>query len=94
MAEILTLTAPIAGPTTTNYHLVSLNLDIQAQTVHLIAKSDTSTYVSRVVQGQPAIDLMHALNTANLTVKSLQRRALEYMAAQGDFTGTISGVPD
>jgi hypothetical protein len=94
MAEILTLTTPVVGATTSTYKLVSLNLDIQAPSVQLIALSDSGRYTTRVVLGQAAIDLMHLLNTANLAVKSLQRRALEYMAAQGDFTGTVNGTPD
>lgn len=94
MAEILTLATPVAGPTTNNYRLVSLSLDIQAQSVHMIAFSDTGAYVTRVVLGQEAVDLMRALNTANLATKSLQRRALEYMANKGDFTGSVSGTPD
>ena len=34
-----------------------------------------------------------ALNTANLSVKSLQRRILEKLIADGKLSGAISGTP-
>lgn len=94
MAESLTLTTPIAQPSITAYHLIQLNMNIELQNVFMAARSDIGTVVTRSVDGAVAVNLMHTLNTANLSVKSLQRRALEYMAAQGDFAGSVSGTPD
>jgi hypothetical protein len=41
-----------------------------------------------------ALNLMIALNKANLTVKSLQRRVLEQLAADGLLAGSVTGTPD
>lgn len=94
MAEILTLSTPVTSPTITNYKLVALSFDIEAQSISMTAKSNTGSYLSRVINGAVAVTLMNQLNTANLSVKSLQRRVLEYMAMQGDFTGSVIGLPD
>ncbi len=37
---------------------------------------------------------MVALNTANLSIKSPQRRILERLVADGKLTGSIAGTPD
>lgn len=94
MAEIITLTTPLAGAVTNDYRLVSLSLDIQAQSVQMVARSNLGAYVTRLVLDVEAVNLLKLLNTANLSVKSLQRRALEYMASKGDFIGTVNGTPD
>lgn len=44
--------------------------------------------------GAQAVTLMTAINKANLTVKSLQRRILEQLVSDGKLVGTISGAPD
>lgn len=48
----------------------------------------TETYTGAI-----ATTLMSALNTTNLSVKSLHRRILERLLADGKLTGTISGTP-
>lgn len=47
-------------------------------------------------QSTKAIDTIRALNKANLSTKSLERRALEFLVAEGKITaaGTITGSPD
>lgn len=44
--------------------------------------------------GQTAHDDIKALNTANLTNNSLQKRLLARAIQLGKLSGTISGVPD
>lgn len=94
MAEILTLTIPVTGVTTTDYRIVRLDMNREEQRFFIVAKANTGKVVERLEIGQVALDLMIALNKANLTIKSLERRALEYMASKGDFAGTITGSPD
>lgn len=94
MAEILTLTTPISQATITSYSLVYLMFDLLGGVIEMTVQSNIGQTKTRRVVGQTAIDLMHTLNIANLSTKSLQRRVLEYMAAQGDFSGTISGTPN
>jgi hypothetical protein len=43
--------------------------------------------------GPQAATMMAALNTANLSVKSLSRRVLERLVADGKLPGTVSGTP-
>ena len=44
--------------------------------------------------GAVALNMMRALNIADLSAKSLHRRILERLAADGKLAGTISGTPD
>lgn len=41
-----------------------------------------------------ARDMMRALNTMDLSTKSLHRRIMERLIADGHLAGSISGVPD
>jgi hypothetical protein len=44
--------------------------------------------------GAEAESMLKVLNTANLTVKSLHKRVLERLIADGVIEGSISGTPD
>lgn len=92
--EQVTLATAVPRSSITTYKVAHLSLDVIGQVVEMTAISNVGTTVSRRVTGATAVSLMSQLNTANLSVKSLQKRVLEYMAAAGDFTGTISGTPD
>ncbi len=45
-------------------------------------------------EGSIAMTLLLALNTANLTIKSLERRVLERLIADGLLAGAVTGLPD
>ena len=45
-------------------------------------------------EGTEATSLMVSLNKANLTIKSLHRRIMEKLEADGQLTGVVSGFPD
>lgn len=47
-----------------------------------------------VYDGDEAVQMMVALNKANLSVKSLHRRILEKLIADGKIEGAIEGGPD
>jgi len=92
--EILTLTTPVTPPTVTDYKVIRVDLNRKEQIFHVAAESNTGVIVERIERGDVAMSLMIALNKANLAVKSLERRVLEYMASRGDFAGSIAGTPD
>jgi len=92
--EILTLAAPVAPPTVTDYKVIRIDLNRKEQIFHMAAESNTGVIVERIERGDVAMSLMIALNKANLSIKSLERRVLEYMAGKGDFAGSVTGAPD
>ena len=57
-------------------------------------KSDTGAYLTHQYTGKQAVQMIQSLNTANLSTKSLQKRILEKLAADGVLPGTVSGTPD
>lgn len=76
-----------------------LNVEASVVTVRLRETSDGAFVPNgrQVVASYAAADadaLMRALNTANLSTKSLQRRVIEKLVADGKVpAGLISGVP-
>ena len=101
--EELHLTDPVVVPetVTTKYRVVALTLNLEAQVSpdgpgqilielrdNLAAKSSYS-YV-----GPEAMSLIKFLNTANLSTKSMHKRILEKLAADGLLPGTVVGAPD
>ena len=106
MAEDLILTTPEVIPqiTTTSYRVVGLNLQWERTTI-VIHVRGTNGELKQFQYGgnEPstppaektkALNLMIALNKANLTIKSLQRRVLEQLATDGLLVGAVSGSPD
>lgn len=110
MAEKIALTTPhVVDPRqATNFevHSVQFNYKDKIITIHVgengIQKMITYTDLPATfdAQGNPvaanpiATTLMLALNKANLSTKSLHRRILERLVADGHIAGTISGTPD
>jgi hypothetical protein len=102
MAEELILTDPIVTPDTTKYRVSAFTMDLE--TVYAVTgdpgivtiklKDDTGKYSSYQYTGQTAITMIKQLNTANLSTKSLQKRILEKLSADGFLPGTVQGTPD
>lgn len=95
MAEQINLTTAdqvVAG--TNDYHVAALLLDWDGARidVRLIAANGLSRTIS--YSGDTATTLMKALNTANLSIKSLHKRIFERLVAGGYLAGAVSGVPD
>jgi hypothetical protein len=92
--EKITLAAPEVTPaiTTTDYQLASLLLDLEASRIVVTLKGTNGE--RRQVIYEDAAATLKALNTANLTVKSLHRRVMEKLIADGKVAGTIAGTPD
>lgn len=103
MAEELVLTAPIVqSKTTTKYQVVSVMLDMitiaavgdSPGLVAIVLRSDIGDMLHHTYTGAIAQTMIRTLNTANLTTKSLHKRILERLSADGIIPGTVTGTPD
>lgn len=104
--EDLVLTAPEVIPqiTTATYRLVGLFLDWERTTIVVRlrgANGETKSFTyggndpsTSQAEKTKALNLMIGLNKANLSIKSLQRRVLEQLTADGLLVGGVSGTPD
>ena len=107
MAERIDLTAPDkTHPGTPNYRVGGLWLDWDGRNFYVVLIGDNGverqeTYrdgedeMGNDLEGSTiATDRMKALNRSNLSTKSLQKRIMEMLIADGRLTGSISGNPD
>lgn len=95
MPETLTFATPVTAPSKLTAKLIRLDLQAELQYVLIQARANTGEVVEWEERGAAATTLLSQLNTANLTLKSLQRRALEYLATKRpELAGTVSGTPD
>jgi hypothetical protein len=106
MAEEYTLTTPETIPAVTNtaYKVIALNFDWKVGYIGIQLEGQNDELLFTTYGGLPpvtqaerdeAIQMMRTLNTANLTTKSLQKRVLEKLAADGKIPGgTVTGTPD
>lgn len=62
--------------------------------VSIKLKNDAGGYLYHQYTGTAALNMIKTLNTANLTTKSMQKRILEKLAADGVIPGTVQGTPD
>lgn len=93
MAEQLNLTTPITYPATTFYRISALHLDWDGQRITVVLRGSDGSITSHMYTSDQAVTLMRALNTANLSTKSLHRRILERLHQDNVLTGTVSGMP-
>lgn len=94
--EELELTDPVVT-TTTTYKVQSLTFDTAHLSggyvgIHLI--DNLGGRFGHAYTGQEALDYIKFVNTANFTVKSLHKRILERLSADGVLPGTVTGAPD
>lgn len=105
MAEEYTLTTPETKPAVVNnaYKVEMLHFDWIAATIGIRLKGQNEELIHTGYGGpmatpeerNEAIKMMKSLNTANLTTKSLQKRVLEKLSADGKIPpGTTTGTPD
>ena len=91
--EQLDLTVPDqAKPGTTTYTIKELNLNWEQKVVVIVLLGANNEEKQVVYRNSAA--LIIALNKTDLSVKSLQRRIMERLIADGHIGGTISGSPD
>lgn len=94
MAEVLDLTVPIVVPSITSYRVVRLTFDWEAAVISIGLRGPNGEFRDFAYNGEIATTLMIALNKANLSTQSLQRRVLARLVNDGLLAGTISGSPD
>lgn len=92
--EQFDLTNAITYPSTTNYRVLRLDLNWADAYIHIELRGTNGERFEYAYRGAVATNLMIALNKANLSIKSLHRRVLEQLDADGILDGTISGTPD
>lgn len=97
--ERIDLTAPHrTSPGTSTYEPAGLYLGFKEGVIILNLEGANGESVSAQwtdAAGENATAMMRALNKANLSTKSLLKRAMERALADGKLpTGTISGTPD
>ena len=91
--EQLDLTTPVVPPSITHWRVALLRMDWDGAQIQIGLTWPTGESLGFVYSGQTATDLMVALNTANLSIKSLHKRVLERLVSDGKLLGTISGTP-
>ena len=99
MAEQILLTTPsiIPAKTTSTYKVARLLLDPEHSQFLIIIRGNEGEIIEAHREGQVAVDLMRALNKANNAIKSMERRALEWLQSQPEgisLIGNITGTPD
>lgn len=92
--EQIDLTSPEIKPSNTYYRVERLTLDWPAKAIYVQLKGTNGEAKSFSYSGDIAQILMIALNTANLSIKSLHRRIMERLVTDGLIDGTISGAVD
>lgn len=92
MAETLTLTTP---QSVTTYIIDMLKLSWTGASIVVLLHDTQGDKYKASYSGQSATDLMVALNKANLTTNSLQKRILNQLVTDGKLpAGTVTGTPD
>lgn len=92
MAELLTLTTPIVA-TRATLTLQTLTLDFPNAVIRAGLTGSDGVDVAVEWTGAAATTLMVALNKANLSVTSLQKRVLQQAVTDGKLTaGVVTGT--
>lgn len=94
MAEQITLTTPAVAAVSTDYQVVYLELDWEHARIVVKLLGPDGQRLAHNYLGATALTMMRQLNTANLSIKSLHRRVMERLIADGVVNGPITGAPD
>lgn len=91
--EIVTLAAPL-NPSV-QFRVVHLDLNWKAAYIVIELEDESGKLHHFSYSNSEALSLMTTLNKANLSTKSLHRRIIEKLQADGKLVnGTITGSPD
>ena len=95
MSEKIDLTVAEIAPATSTYEIETLTLDVRGARIYIVLWcAATGKQKTHEYRDTTATQIMRALNTADLSVKSLQRRILERLIADGVLAGNVTGSPD
>jgi hypothetical protein len=86
--ESITLTVPVSS-----LRVLELHLDWEESAVNIVV-GGPGFREDFLYTGAAAMTLMVALNKLDLSVKSLHRRVLERLIADGKLAGSVVGIPD
>lgn len=94
--ETLTLTTPEQTPaiTTTDYRVIYLSMDWERALIVIHLRGTNGERKQADYSGSTATTLMTQLNKLDLSVKSLHKRILERLVADGKLSGSVTGAPD
>lgn len=94
MAEQINVDNPNAGLVNSSYQVNELILNWTGSYIRIGLISNIGNVQHFEYDGDKALNLMRALNKSNLSTKSLQRRIIEQLIADGKLSGAVAGVPD
>lgn len=94
--EKIILSTPIVIPqiTTVGFQIGEILLSRRRELISVSFDGDNGETREWRVEGDKAIAKLKALNTANLSVKSLENRCMLQAIADGVFAGAVTGAPD
>lgn len=84
----------VVDPTNTSTVKVSRLILDREDSLIMITVYGGGVHKTFTYNGQTAITMMNALNTANLTTNSLEKRCLNQLISDGYLSGTITGTPN
>lgn len=79
---------------TTDYRVIYLLLDWEQARIAVHVRGTNGERKEFLYEGVTATTMMTNLNKADLSVKSLHRRIMERLIADGHIQGAVIGVPD
>jgi len=92
MAEILTLTSP---QSVSNYTISSILFDWSRDRIVVIVGDGFGKTLELIYGGSVAHTLMVALNKANMSTTSFQKRVFQQLVADGKLpAGSVTGSPE
>ena len=92
MAQVLTLTTP---QSVTDYKIDIIKFDVGESKIHIVVADTQGDKITCGYSGTVASNFMIALNKANLTTNSLQKRVLDQLVVDGQLpAGTVTGSPE
>lgn len=95
MAEQHTLTTPVTRASVTTYSVQAITFDWANVVIVVSVLASSGDVIRQEYRGPTATTLMVALNKVDLSVKSLQKRVLERLVADGVLgAGAVTGTPD
>jgi hypothetical protein len=102
--EELVLTDPIVQPevVTSKFRVTSIVMNMDAMPaadgvpayMQIDLKDNNNAGHTVSYEGQVAKDYIKFINTANFSTKSLNKRLLEKLSADGQLPGTVVGAPE
>lgn len=85
---------PLPTKTVVSWRVDEIHLQWSAQHIGIVVLGPDNERREIHYNGAIATSLMTTLNKVNMSVKSLHKRVLEYIVADGKMAGTITGVVD